>query len=216
MKDQWIEWLQERQRNFFYGIVIVIATFFVAFQLFGKFHKPRETQYLVANQAFEKWIAQGEAFDKLESALQTHPELETKFGAMIADKYIAQNEGEKAEPYAENVFKRVFRQTPEHTAFADGSLQIAKGNLREALTQAVVLKEHMGKDSLLYGFNLMRIASLYRALAVQGQELAALEELEHYMKENEKGASILSECFSDEGGTTLFDYIEERKHTSLR
>jgi hypothetical protein len=215
MKDQWIEWLQDRQRHFFYGVLMVIMTFFVAFQVFSKFHKPRASQYFAANQAFEKWLIQGEAIDKLEKAIAAHPELEAKFGALIADRYIVQNEGDKAEPYADSVFKRVLKQSPEHTAFAEGSLQIAKGHLREALVHTVALKERMDKESILYGFNLVRLASLYRALSVHDQELAALEELEQYMQENQKRGSILAECFN-EGGYTLSDYIEGRKQSALR
>ena len=210
MKDQWLDWLQERQRHFFYGITFVVAALFVAFQVFGKFHKPFTSQYLIANQAFEKWMLQGEAFEKLEHALKDNPELETKFGVLIADKFIAQNEGEKAQNFADNVFKRVLKQTPEHTIFAQGSLLIANKDFRQALTSAVTLKGDLDKTSLLYGFNLIRIASLYRALDTPDQELAALEELETYMHNNEKTSSVLIQCFH-EGDLTLNDYISHRK-----
>ncbi|NGX37499.1 MAG: hypothetical protein K1000chlam2_00655 [Chlamydiae bacterium] len=214
MRDQWIGWLQEKQRHFFYGVTFVVAALFIAFQLFGKFHKPQTSQYFVANQAFEKWLVQGEAFDKLEHAIHAHPELETKFGAMIADKFIAQNQGEKAQPFAESVFQRVLKQTPEHVAFAEGSLLIAKGNVGEALTHAVSLKDRLNETSLLYGFNLVRIASLYNVLENRDQEIAVLEELEQYMAGNEKAASVLTDCFN-EGDSTLIDYIQERKTHNL-
>lgn len=211
MQDQWIEWLQEKRRHFFYGVILIIAAFFIAFQFYGKFHRREPKRYfLTASQAFDKWMYQGEAFEKLEKALQSQPELETKFGALIADRFIAQNEGDKAQPFADNVFTRVLKHTPEHTAFAEGSLLIAKGNLREALTQSISLKERLGNHTLLYGFNLIRIASLYRALGARDQELASLEELERYLKEDKKTSTLLSECFR-EGDVTLQDYIAERK-----
>ncbi len=210
MKDQWVEWLQDKQRHFFYGVTLVVASFFIAFQLFGKFHKPSQNPALVTSKVFEKWLVQGEAFDKLETAIQENPELETKFGAMIADKFIVQNEGEKAEPFAESVFQRVLKQTPEHTAFARGSLLIAKGELQEALIGSVALKERLDDDTLLFGFNLVRIASLCRALDTPTHEYEALQELESYLETHEKAATVLTECFH-EGDVTLADYIKERK-----
>jgi len=170
MKDQWIEWLQDKQRHFFYGVTLVVAAFFIAFQLFGKFHKPSKNPAIATSQAFEKWLVQGEAFDKLEAAIQENPKLETKFGAMIADKLIVQNDGEKAEAFAESVFQRILKQTPEHTAFAHGSLLIAKGELQKALTESVALKERLDHNTLLFGFNLVRIASLCRSLEAPSQE----------------------------------------------
>lgn len=208
MKDQWIAWLEDNQRNFFYGIIMVVALFFIAFQLFGALHKPSRPAGRV-NETFQKWLVQGEAFDKLESAIKEHPELESKFGAIIADKFIVQNEGDKAEPFAENVFQRVLRQTPEHTTFAKGSLLIAKGELQEALKQSLALKSQLDQETLLYGFNLVRIATLHRVLENSQEEKLALQELEDYMKAHEKAASVLAECFHEEDHT-LFDYILER------
>jgi len=210
MKDQWIEWLQDKQGHFFYGVILVVAAFFLAFQLFSKFHNPRQKPAFVTGQVFEKWLVQGEAFDKLETAIKENPELETKFGAMIADKLIVQNEGDKAEPFAESVFQRVLKQTPEHTAFARGSLLIAKGELQEALLESVALKERLDDDTLLFGFNLVRIASLCRVLDSPNREYEALEALENYLSTHEKAATVLTECFHEED-VTLADYIQERK-----
>jgi hypothetical protein len=210
MKDQWLDWLQDKQRHFFYGITLVVASLFIAFQVFGKFHKPRINRYLIVNQAFEKWMHQGEAFEKLENALKANPELETKFGAFIADKLIVQNEGDKAQEFADSVFKRVLKQTPEHTIFAQGTLLISKGDLHQALTSAITLKGDLDHSSLLYGFNLVRIASLYRALETRDEEITALEELETYLQGNEKITPILLQCFH-EGDLTLSDYISHRK-----
>lgn len=209
MKDQWIDWLQDRQRHFFYGIGIIIAVFFIAFQAAGKIHKQGTSSYLAANQAFENWMLKGEAFNKLESILKKHPELETKFGALIADKFIAQNEEDKAKEFADKIFARVLKQTPGHVAFAESSLLIAKNNFRDALIQSIALKESINENSLLYGFNLVRIASLYRILNAHEQEVATLQDLEQYMRSNENAATILTESYK-EGNITLADYIIER------
>ncbi|MDN3506133.1 MAG: hypothetical protein P0S96_02785 [Simkaniaceae bacterium] len=210
MKDQWIDWLQDKQRHFFYGIIITLASLFIAFQAFGKFHKPATSNYLFVNQAFEKWMYQDEAFEKLETALHQNPELETKFGALIADKFLVQKSPDQAQPFADNVFQRVLNQTPEHTAFAQNSLLIEKGKLPEALTSSLALKTNLDPNTLLYGFNLVRIASLSRALDSSPQEQSALTELETYLHTNAKATTILTECFH-EGNLTLTDYITHRK-----
>lgn len=210
MKDQWIEWLQDNQRRFFYGVTLVIATFFVAFQIFGKFHKPARQKTLAPKHSFEKLLVQGEAFDKLEEVIKQNPELETKFGAMIADKFIVQNDGERAQPFAEVVFQRVLKHTPEYAAFARGSLLISKGRFQDALVEAVSLKKELNHDTLLFGFNLVRIASLCRALEAPVAECEALDELKLFMESYEKAATVLTECFH-EGEVTLLDYIHDRK-----
>lgn len=211
MKDLWIDWLQAKQRNFFYGVSLVIAASFVTFQLVQKFQKPAPTNHISANLAFEKWMLHNKDFDQLEKALSTHPDLNTKFGALIADRFIARNQGDKAKPFADAVFNRVIKQTPEHTAFAEGSLLISEGKLNEALHRSLALDNSLDQSSLLYGFNLFRLASLYRALGDHPQELASLEELERFMQSNPKSSTILQQCFSD-GEYSLTDYISIRTH----
>lgn len=210
MKDQWIDWLQEKQRHFFYGITIVVTSLFIAFQVFGKFHKPKNRRYQIAYHAFDKWMLQGEAFEKLQKALKDNPELETKFGAQIADAFILQSEIDKAQPFADSVLNRVRKHTPEHTAFAEGSLLITKGEFQQALVNALSLKANLDQSSLLYGFNLVRIASLCCILENPDQEISILKELETYMETNKKASSILVQCFH-ENELTLADYIHHRK-----
>lgn len=210
MHDQWIDWLQVSRRHFFYGVLVIVAAFFVAFQIYERFTKPQINQVLTASAAYDKWAHQGEAFENLEAMLDARPELETKFGALIAKRFIVQNEGDRAEPYAQNVFDRVLKHTPDHAAFANGSLLIAKGSLEEALVESVALKERLSESSLLYGFNLVRIASLYRETEALEEERIALKELERYLADHEDEGQVIRECFRIEN-TTLDDYIEHRK-----
>lgn len=215
MRDQWIEWLQGKQRHFFYGVTIIVACFFVTFQAFGKFYKGRPHSYLTVNQAFESWMSQEGAFEKLNDELAKHPEMAAKFGARIAHELLAKGQVEKAEPFVQNVFDRIFKQTPEHTSFSEGSILIQKGEFRQALQQSMALKERLSQNSLLYGFNLVRIASLCRALNIQDEEFAALEDLEGYLKTHGESAHLLSHCFQ-EGSLTLHTYIHHRKSSFQR
>lgn len=210
MKDLWLDWLQEKQRNFFYGVAAVVVLFFVAFQLFEKFHTSEPRNYLSTNLAFEKWLLHDKDFNEVEEALKSNPDLESKFGALIANKFIVRNEGNRAQPFAEEVFDRVLQKIPEHTEFAKGSLLISKGSLKEALNHSISLHHRLKKDSVLYGFNLFRISSLYRALGDRPSEVISLGQLEHFMETNMKASTILTECFS-EGEATLLNYIAQRK-----
>lgn len=210
MKDQWLDWLQEKQRHFFYGLTVVVASLFVAFQLFGKFHAPKKSKYLLAIRDFEKWLSSGESFDKIETALREHPELETKFGALIANQFIVNHQGDQAEKYAKAVLNRVQKHLPEHASFAEGSLTIAKGQLEEALKSSLSLRQKTDSHSVLYGFNLLRIASLYRELNNHPQEVSTLTELEEFLSHNEKASHALNQSFQ-QNNITLSDYISHRK-----
>lgn len=210
MRDQWIEWFQDKQRRFFYGVVAVIAIIFVAFQVADMVRKKNKRQYAFAMHQFESWLLKGGAFDELETALQRDPALQTKLGAKVADRFISQNRGEKAELFAEDVLKRARVDTPHHAIYAEGSLLISKGDLRGALKKTVSLKETLPSDSLLYGFTLVRLASLYRALDASNQEQGALLELESFLQQGSESAKHLSGCFHYEGAT-LGDYILHRK-----
>ena len=83
-------------------------------------------------------------------------------------------------------------------------------NVYKNYDHAITIKGQLEQSSLLYGFNLIRIASLSRALKTSDQEIAALEELETYMRDNKQESSILIKCFQ-EGSLTLADYISHRK-----
>lgn len=209
MKDQWIEWLQGRQRHFFYGIAATLALLFLVSQFLGQKKTFSSSAYIRANQAFQSWVETRSGLEALTSLINSHPDLETKFGSLIANRLILEHDADAAQPFADRVIARVFNRIPEHATYAEGSFLIAQGNYRDALSKAVVLKSRIDERSLLYGFNLMRIASLYRELSAYDQEVAALEDLENYLKKDYPSVKEFSKCFSN-GNLGLSEYIRKR------
>jgi len=209
MKDQWIEWLQAKQRHFFYGVTFVIAAVFIGVQSYGKLHKSNTQKYFSTHQAFQEWMEGGEAFDRLEAALKQQPELASKYAAQVVEKLMADNQPEKTEGLAANIFERALKQAPEYASFSETSLAIAKGKLEDALIQATSLKKNLNETSVLYGFNLIRVASLHRALKQGTSELTALQDLQIYLETHEQEKALMSKCFH-EGEMSLEDYLIQR------
>lgn len=211
MQESLVDWFREKQNYFFYGFL------FLAVVIFGYFKfSPRKenTNFLSVEKAYHHWEKTGENLDELETVLNHHPELETKFGALIAERFLLQGDGLAAKPFAEAVFRRISRHIPEHVEFAEGSVLIAQGKISEVLQQSLALKERLSKDLFLYGCTLVRIAGLSQELHNKDQEFAILQELEDFLTSKTTAAIQLMNCFSHEK-TTFQDYIAFRKNSLL-
>jgi hypothetical protein len=115
-----------------------------------------------------------------------------------------------------------FKEVPYHALFGKTSVLISNGDLKNALQEALSLKETMEKNEFLFKeysilniYNLMRIASLYRSLNMPNEELASLNELESYISLNIKALpsttqNLLENSLKDKD-ITFFDYIHYRK-----
>jgi len=103
----------------------------------------------------------------------------------------------------------LLKPSPEHTSYAEGSLLISQGNLTQALDHSAALGNRLEKDSLLYGFNLFRLASLHRALNHSAEERASLEELQAFIEQNPKAHAVLEQSFSKDQNS-LSDYITKQ------
>lgn len=208
MKEDLAYWLKEKQNHIFYGCVFIVGALILSFKMF--YPKKQSTDFLMVEKAYTQWEQTGENLEELSTALKHHPEMEAKFGAFIADRFILQGNGDAAKAFAEGVFQRISNYIPKHTAYAQGSVLIAQGNLSQALEQTLQLKEDITKDSLLYGFALLRAASLSRALNEKEEELSALVDLEHFIQTKSADAQTLEHCFSNENAS-LQTYIHFRK-----
>lgn len=209
MKEALAYWLKEKQNHIFYGCVFIVGALILTFKIY--YPKKQSADFLTVEKAYTHWEQTGENLEELSTALKQHPEMETKFGASIADRFILQGNGDGAKAFAEGVFQRISNYIPKHTAYAQGSVLIAQGNLSQALQQSIDLKEITQKDSLLYGFILLRLASLSRALNENEEELTSLVDLEHYLKSNSTDAQTIEHCFSRETNS-LQNYINFRKN----
>lgn len=221
-KDAFVLWLQENSQKIYWTLAVALVPFILIFYFSSQNRKSAWENYLQAHFIYQKWAqnptGETESFQKLEKLLNRHPELCEKFGMLIAEKCVALNQGALAGQFAENALNQMKDKIPYHHLFTQTSIVIAEEKYEEALNNAVALKEKMEQegadqnDSLLFSFNLVRIASLEKVLGLSQRELQSLKAIKAWL-ENEKctpdAKSALLKVFS-ENNITLVDYVDYR------
>jgi hypothetical protein len=233
------DWISEHAKTILLSFITVIAISFCLFQLTGKFLTGKKSDYLEVQNAFSAWVSQ-EAQDhkllkNLEKPLSRHPELQAKFGNQIAQRLLSLGDVNKADVYAKAALMRSQDLTsPYYNRFSRNTLIISQGKYPEALEEAKQLKVDLEKDdafwegrdefvrsgTILYAYNLVRIASLERQLGSKEGELKAWEELVQNagwkdQPTNKKtydpeAYDLLTQNFT-QGDVSLLDFIEQRK-----
>ena len=221
-KDTFVLWLQENSQKIYWALIAALIPLALIFYFSSQNRKSTWENYLQAHFIYQKWAqnpaGEAESFQKLEKLLHRHPELCEKFGMHIAEKCITLNQGAMASHFAENALNQMKDKIPYHHLFAKTSIVIAEEKYEEALTDAVALKEKMEregvdeKESLLFSFNLVRIASLEKILGLSQRELQSLHAIRGWL-ESKKCApaakNALLKVFT-ENNLTLVDYINYR------
>jgi hypothetical protein len=233
------DWITENSKTILLSLLTLILLAFLLFQLVSRFSPGKKSDYLEVQKAFNMWVAQ-EAQDhkllkNLEKPLKRHPELQAKFGNQIAQRLLSLGEVAKADVYAKAALVRSQDLTsPYYSRFSRNTLAISQGKYTEALEEAKLFKIDIEKDdafwesrdpvvrsgTILYAYNLVRIASLQRQLGSKEGELQAWEELVRNagwksqpanLKTYDPAAYALLEQNFTQGDITLLDYIEQRK-----
>ncbi|MDR2539106.1 MAG: hypothetical protein LBC45_00530 [Chlamydiales bacterium] len=206
----------------------------VAMYQFGRFESKSPSVYREANAMYAKW-RDPQTFHKLEKLVSSHPELQTQFGGLIAQRLLGIGETKKATTYMIKALERAQGLvSPYYTRFSETTLLIADDQLVVALEEAKQLKSDLEKDAflwehmdsqkrsggLLYAYNLMRIAALERELGSKEGEKAAWEEIlrnagwskaeEPAKTYDPKAYATLARNFQS-GSFSLLDYIKQRK-----
>jgi len=235
IRRQTLDWLAGHMNVVLTCGIAVIAVLFGAARFLGWFRGDAQVDFVAAEVAYHKWEGGKEALLKLEKIIRRHPELHAKYDGAIAQKLLSSSERGLANSYASAALKRVGSFSPYYTQFANVSLMIAEGNLADALGEAKGLKKSMESDdsfwerqshvvrygSLLYAYNLLRIAMLEKTAGSGEGELLAWKEL----KQNAgwQGADIVSKTYDPEAYVlirenfqkqeiSLLDYINHREH----
>lgn len=234
-----IDWATENSKTILYSFLALIFLGFGLFQWTAKFSSGKKSDYLEVQKAYSAWIGKEtrdlHLFDQLEQPLSRHPELEAKFGTRIAQRLLALGEVNKADAYATAALKRAEDlTTPYYTQFSRNTLVIAQGKYKEALEESKRLKTALEEDdafwasrdrfvksgTVLYAYNLLRIAALERELGSKEGELKAWEELVrnagwressvHLKTYDPEAYALLAQNFA-QGEVSLLDYIEQRE-----
>lgn len=233
------DWITEHSKTILLSLITLIVLVFFLFQLMGKFSVGAKSDYLEVQKAFATWVSQEtedhRSFKNLEKPLRRHPELQAKFGNQIAQRLLGLGDVNKADAYAKAALVRSQDLTsPYYSRFSRNTLLISQGKYLEAIDEAKRLKTDLEKDetfwegrdkfvrsgTILYAYNLMRIASLERQVGSKEGELKAWEELIQNagwknlpvnMKTYDQEAyALLAQNFT-QGDVSLLDYIEQRK-----
>jgi len=241
--NEWVEWLNENKKVFFISLLGAFVSLFVIFYFIKQSTRSSSTDYLKANECYQKWIAfpeaESEDFHILQKTLSRHPELQGKYDALIAKTLLLKEKSKEAETYAARVKKRAAAASTHHASFAEITFLIAKGELQKALKDSYLLKEKMEKDSKfwsgqsalvrygspLYAYTLLRIAMLEQSAGTSSGEIKAWEDLENYLHPSSQrlnaatyhpeSAAVFEQAFRVHD-VSLNDYIQHRKKTLVK
>lgn len=233
------EWISGHSKAILLSFITLIVLSFCLSQLAGKFLTGKKSDYLEVQNAFSAWVAD-EGHDpmipkSLEKPLSRYPELETKFGTQIAQRLLSLGEVKNARRFASAAINRSHDLlSPYYERFSRNTLTITQRQYSLALNEAKSLRVDLEQDdafwesrdktirsgSVLYAYNLLRIASLERQLGSKEGELMAWEELvgnagwkdrPGNLKTYDPDAyALLAQNFK-QGDVSLLDYIEQRK-----
>jgi hypothetical protein len=229
-----LDWFSAHLNVAIIGSIATLTLLFSAGKFLGWFRGDSQVDFVAAQIAYHKWNGSLEALGRLEKLIRRHPELHAKYDGPIAQKLLSSSERGLGHSYAKSVLKRTSGFSPHYTAFAKGSLLIAEGKLSEALTIAKELKVNMESDtpfwekrskivrhgSLLYAYNLLRIATLEKAAGSPQGELLAWQEFKKnagWQGEQQATQTYDPEAYQliqqnfQKQATSLWDYIQHRE-----
>ncbi len=199
----------------FVGMVAIFTAYFA--------NRSSDTQTHAAQQAFDRWKQSPTDPDlekKMHNALARAPQLKQALRAEIAQTLLSAGLTEASEVAAQDSLRLLEKESPFHASFAHTTFLIEKKQYQAALEQATSLKEKLVPTkhrSILYAYNLLRIALLQKQLANGSGELAAWKEIKSLLESQEPksdAAQLLEANFQKRSGKKSFslsDFIAQRE-----
>jgi len=236
-KDSFIDWVILHAKTILLSVIGLLMALFLLYQFTGKKERGSSSDFIGANTLFQQWVSstseEKETFQKLENVLHRHPELLAKFGGLIAERCLQLQDLDGALRYAKGMSQNQ-KKSSYFSQFSKTSLLIGEGKYDEALSLAKKLKTAMEEDrafwqnqtqsvrtgSLLFAFNLLRIASLERQQGSSDGERKAWEEFEKHASyasipmdvkmDHPEAYALLYQNYREQA-VSLSDYISHRK-----
>lgn len=219
-----IEWITSHKSVLLWAVFALVVILILALRLITWRTLDAEKDFFQAQTAFiqfEQAAASNDGsiasvdLEQLQAIMQRHPELQAKYEGALAQTFLITGPVSQAQTYIGDIFKRTeldHLQMYQH--YTKGSLLIAQKQYVEALESTKQLKsnlEQLGEEahSILYVFNLVRLATLYQQLEQPEDELNAWIQLQSQPQRLD-AIHAANEAFQV-GNASLNQYIEERK-----
>ncbi len=201
------------------GLALVTA---ILLNVSSKKNSKERDFFKVAN-AFQTWINSKDdaSFKQVSALLKKHPELFPLYEDSIIQSLVVQSKTDAATKASKHLFARASIPT-YFDQFSKNTIHITNGEIEQAIEEALSLKEEMEKSCFLdieqsnhmtlYGFNLLRIASLYEIQNKYDLEMQTWNEWDSFvskLEEKNTQLSLLNEIRDHD--VTLADYISFRK-----
>lgn len=229
-------WMVENRRVLLATVLTLLVLCTCLFQLSTKLFPPSNASLASKRQFYSaSLLTDIEELNKMEVSLKKDPHLRAKLGQSLAQKFLAVGDAQKAQKYAKVAFRRTADlNSAYYTRFANNTFAIVNHEYSAALQEAQKLKLDLEQDlafwdrkdkflksgSILYAYNLIRIASLERALGSEQGELLAWNEFvqnagwegapKNPQIYDQEAYSLVASNFK-RGEVSLSDFIKERK-----
>lgn len=189
------DWIKQHRNTLLNSAIVLVTLVILAGRFFLK-SDPFPSQQ--AENLYENWIQDPQVDEETLQALRA-AELTFSQSARVAQQLIARGEGKKAETFAKTSLNRLRSVLPEYAEFAENGLRIASDKFEEAFTHALYLKNQLQADgkseTLLYGFNLLRLMSLSRELEREDAQMN--QEFEKFLANGSESARLLEQAIPE-------------------
>lgn len=229
-----VQWIYQNGKWIGFSVLGLVILLLAGYRLNNYSQSQAERDYIEAENTWSALSTsalpasedQANEIRKLKQLMAKHKDLSSKYDALLAQYLIYSNNPDEALPLAEKAIKRTLKENnPYYSAYAQTSLAILQKHDERALTEAQSLEEKMRPllgtseaqrefGSVLYFYNLLRIASLQQRLGQSSEELATWDKAEDFLNQpsmwerNEK--EVMLNNFA-EGNSRLSDFIEHRR-----
>lgn len=239
-----IQWTVANGKLLTYTLIGLVAAILLIFRFASMSESSSEARFIQAEKEYLLFAAplkeghdenaQKNAFNRLNSILDAHPELHAKYDGLIAEILLIRGDVSQAKGYASSAIQRTEKENaPFYSNYAQTTFMIANGQYEQALKEAQALKDQMIQQgqqlentpekmqfsTLLYGFNLLRIGMLQQQLGLT-EELQTWQEWKDLTRKSQEGSlpnyldAQLFLSFNhllSEGNIPFANYIEARE-----
>lgn len=220
------DWFEKNSRKILIIGLVSLSLLFLLYRYSSNKNSQAEQDYFQASNAAVLLKTPGKtegALIDLQAILTRHPELHPRYDGMIAEELLVSGNLIQAKEYAQKEFDRIqLLLSSSFLNFSKNTFLIAENQKSSALKNAQELKQKMTSElatgsvkhfaSLLYLFNLVRIANLQQELNMNKEAYASWEEFFQISK-GKTELPISSQDFNkfvkhfEIQGVSLIDYV---------